>query len=85
MTASAPDIALSARQTADSVYVIVVRRSPRAHSRVTFRGLPAGITGGTVLPHGSSNPPRTIGVKDGSFTDTSPYEPHNARVYRFPR
>lgn len=85
MTASAPDIALSTRQTADSVYVIVVRRSPRAHSRVTFRGLPAGITGGTVLPHGSSNPPRTIGVKDGSFTDTSPYEPHNARVYRFPR
>src|SRR4029079_3832972 len=40
VTASASDIALSTRQPADSVYVIVVRRSPTAHSRVTFRGLP---------------------------------------------
>jgi hypothetical protein len=47
--------------------------------------LPAGITHGTVLPHGPSNPPRKIGVNGGSFTDTSHYEPHNARVYRFPR
>ena len=85
VTASARDVALSTRQTADSLYVIVVRRSPTAHSRVTFRGLPGGITQGTVLPHGPSNPPRKIGVKDGGFTDTSPFEPHNARVYRFPR
>jgi len=85
VTASALDIALSARQTADSIYVIAVRRSPTRRGRITFRGLPAGITTGSVLPHGPSNPPRTIGVKAGAFTDTSPYEPHNARVYRFPR
>jgi len=85
VTASARDVVLSARQAADSVYVIAVRRSPTAHSRVTFRGLPAGITQGTVLPHGPSNPARKIGVKDGVFTDISPYGPHNARVYRFPR
>ena len=85
VTASAPDIALSARQTADSVYLIVVRRSPRARSKVTFRGLPPGIALGIVLPHGPSNPQRKIGVRGGAFTDTSPYEPHNARVYRFPR
>jgi hypothetical protein len=85
VTASATDIALSARQTSDSVYVIVVRRSPTASGRVTFRGLPAAITKGTVLPHGPSNPPRTVSVKDGAFTDASPYGPHNGRVYRFPR
>jgi hypothetical protein len=85
VTASARDVVLSARQTADSVYVIAVRRSPTAQSRVTFRGLPAGITQGTVLPHGPSNPPRKIGVNGGVFTDISPYGAHNARVYRFPR
>lgn len=85
VTANAPDIASSVRQTADSVYLIVVRRSPAATGRIRFSGLPAGITKGTVLPHGPSNPQRTITVKDGAFTDPSPYRPHNARVYRFPR
>jgi hypothetical protein len=84
VTAGAPDIALSARRTADSVYLIAVRRSPSASGKITFRGLPAGITQGTVLPHGPSNPPRTVSVKDGAFTDSSPYRAHNARVYRFP-
>ena len=85
VTANAADIALSARQTADSVYLIVVRRSASGSRRVTFHGLPAAITNGTVLPHGPSNPARKIAVKSGSFTDASPYGPHNARVYRFPR
>ena len=84
MTANAPDIALSARQTGDSVYLIVVRRSPTATGRIRFQGLPASITVGTVLPHGPSNPPRTFAVKAGAFTDASAYGPHNARVYRFP-
>jgi hypothetical protein len=85
VTASAPDIALSARQTADSVYLIVARRSGSGSRRVTFHGLPAGITSGTVLPHGSSNPARKVTVEAGSFTDVSPYGAHNARVYRFLR
>jgi hypothetical protein len=85
VSANASDIALSARQTADSVYLIVVRRSPSASGRIRFSGLPAGISEGTVLPHGPSNPPRKVSVKAGAFTDASPYRPHNARVYRFPR
>jgi hypothetical protein len=85
VTANAPDIALSARQTADSIYLIVVRRSPTAIGRIRFEGLPAGISEGTVLPHGASNPARKVAVKAGAFTDASPYGPHNARVYRFPR
>ena len=85
VTASAPDVALSARQTADSIYLIVVRRSASGSRRVTFHGLPAGVSRGTVLPHGPSNPSRGITVKAGSFTDASPYGAHNARVYRFPR
>jgi hypothetical protein len=85
VTANAPDIALSARQTADSIYLIVVRRSPTATGRIRFQGLPAGMSEGTVLPHGPSNPARKVAVKAGAFTDASPYGPHNARVYRFPR
>ena len=85
VTASAPDIALSARQTPDSIYVIAVRRSPNANGRVTLRGLPPEVTEGTVLPHGSSNPPRRVAVKAGVLTDSSPYQPHNARVYRLAR
>ena len=83
--ADAKDVALSTRQTSDSIYVIAVRRSPTATGRVSFHGLPRAVTTGTVLPHGPSNPPRTIKVSDGAFTDASPYRPHNARVYRFPR
>jgi hypothetical protein len=81
----APDVAVSARQTADSIYLIVVRRSASGSRRVTFRGLPSGVQEGTVLPHGASNPSRKVSVRAGSFTDRSPYGAHNARVYRFAR
>jgi hypothetical protein len=83
--ADAPDVAVSTRQTADSIYLIAVRRSANSSSRVSFRGLPARITNGTLLPHGPSNPSRAVTVKRGAFTDSSPYRPHNARVYRFGR
>lgn len=85
VTANAPDVALSTRRTADSIYLIAVRRSPAANGRVRFSGLPRTITRGIVLPHGPSNPQRPITVRDGTFTDPSPYRPHNARVYRFAR
>jgi hypothetical protein len=85
VTANAPDIALSARRTEDSIYLIVVRRSPTATGRIQFRGLPDGISAGTVLPHGPSNPARKVAAKAGTFIDPSPYQPHQARVYRFPR
>jgi hypothetical protein len=51
---------------------------------VKFTGLPAGVTHGTVLAHGAGNPARPVTAARGSFTDPSPFEPHNARVYRFP-
>jgi hypothetical protein len=85
VTANAPDVALSTRQTGDAIYLIVVRRSPSATGRIRFTGLPRTITNGVVLPHGPSNPQRSITVRDGAFTDPSPYRPHNARVYRFSR
>ena len=85
VTASAKDLALSVRRDAESLYLIVVRRSPSAAGRIRFQGLPSGLSEGTVLPHGPSNPARTITVEGGAFTDPSPYGPHNARVYRFPR
>ena len=85
VTASAADIELSARQTTDSIYLIVARRGGSGTRRVTFAGLPAGISQGTVLAHGASNPPRKVTVKAGAFSDASPYRPHDARVYRFPR
>jgi hypothetical protein len=83
--ADAKDIAVSTRQTADSIYVLAVRKSATASGRVRFNGLPASVARGTVLPHGPSNPPRAVSVSGGAFTDRSPYGPHNARVYRFPR
>jgi hypothetical protein len=81
--ADAPDIAISTRQTDGSLYVIAVRRSPTTTGRVRFHGLPGSIRGGTVLAHPGGNPARNVSVAGGTFTDPSPYEPHNARVYRF--
>jgi hypothetical protein len=81
--ANASDIALSARVADGFLYLIAVRRSPTATGTVRVSGLPAGITEGTVLPHGESNPARHIAVAGGAFTDPSPFAPHNARVYRF--
>src|SRR5690242_4591278 len=47
VTASAKDIALSLRRSADSLYLIVVGRSPTATGRIRFRGLPSGLSQGT--------------------------------------
>jgi hypothetical protein len=84
VTANATDIAVSTRQDDDALYLIVVRRSPTRHGKVRFSGLPAGIRKGTVLAHPGGNPARPVTVTRGAFTDPAPFEPHNARVYRFP-
>ncbi len=81
--ANASDIALSAREAGGFLYLIAVRKSPSLTGAVSFTGLPAGITEGVVLAH-PSNPARPVSVAGGSFTDPSPFAPHNARVYRFP-
>jgi hypothetical protein len=83
VTASASDIGISARRDDKAIFLITARRSPSARGRVSFHGLPKTIERGTVLAHGPSNPQRPVSVSDGSFTDPSPYQPHNARVYRF--
>lgn len=83
INASAADIALSARETDGSLYVIAIRRSPTATGKVRFTGLPTGITHGTVLAHPGGNPARQVTAAGGAFTDPSPFAPHNARVYRF--
>jgi hypothetical protein len=84
ITANAADIAVSARRDGDALYLIAVRRSPSAHGRVRFSGIPAGIRNGTVLAHPGGNPARPVTVTRGAFTDPAPFAPHNARVYRFP-
>jgi len=81
--ASAPDIGLSARITTGFLYVIAIRKSPTAKGKVRFTGLPPTVTETTVLAHGAGNPARHIAVAHGTFTDPSPFAPHNARVYRF--
>lgn len=81
--ASAADIGISARITPDFLYMIAIRKSATAKGRVRFTGLPPTVTETTVLPHPGGNPARRILVAHGSFTDPSPFAPHNARVYRF--
>src|SRR5919198_632547 len=77
VTASAQDVELLARQDAQFLYVIAVRRGA-ATSRVTFSGLPASITNGQVLFEYTQDPLpppigagqqvfRTVGVPSGSF------------------
>jgi hypothetical protein len=80
--ASASDVALSPRVAGGFLYLIAIRKSATLTSTVRFSGLPAGVTRGTVLAH-PGNPARQVTAKGGTFTDTSPFAPHNARVYRF--
>jgi hypothetical protein len=91
VTASAADVELVARQDAQFLYVIAVRRGA-ATSRVTFSGLPASVTDGQVLfeyvqdplppPIGAGRQTfRTVGVTNGAFRDW--FGPHDAHVYRF--
>src|SRR5919198_2541415 len=88
---SAQDVELVARQDAQFLYVIAVRRGA-ATSRVTFSGLPETISDGQVLFEYTQDPLpppigagrqvfRTVGVTDGAFRDW--FGPHDVHVYRF--
>lgn len=85
VTANSTDIKLVVREANGFVYLIAVRRNATVTgpSEVQFRGLPTGITDGTVLGHGASNPPRPFSVETGAFTDLDAFAPYNSRVYRF--
>jgi hypothetical protein len=84
LTASAADVAVSARDAGQFFFLLAVRRSPTATGVVRFTGLPAAIRSGTVLAHPGGNPARAVTVSAGAFTDPSPFAAHDARVYRFP-
>ena len=82
--ADSTDIALSTREANGFLYLIAVHKRPTGTSVVRFDGLPGTIKQGQVLGHGAANRARPLTVTDGAFTDPSAFEPHNARVYRFP-
>jgi hypothetical protein len=86
-------IEIATRQTAEFLYVFVVRRGG-ATSRVGIAGLPAKVKGGEVLFEYVQDPPppplaaanqsfRSIAVTGGAFRDW--FGAHDARVYRFRR
>jgi hypothetical protein len=86
-------IEIATRQTAEFLYVFVVRRAG-ATSRVGIAGLPANVKGGEVLFEYVQDPPppplaptkltfRSIAVTGGAFRDW--FAAHDARVYRFRR
>jgi hypothetical protein len=91
VTASAQDVELVARQDAQFLWVIAVRRGA-ATSRVTFSGLPSTLTTGQVLFEYTQDPLpppigagqqvfRSVAVSNGTFRDW--FGPHDAHVYRF--
>ena len=79
--ANAADVSLVARQAGGFLYVIAVRRNPRANGPVRFTGLPQGIKFGAAMFEYDGKDFRTFRVSNGAFTD--PFAPHDARVYRF--
>ncbi len=89
-TTQSKEIELVTRRTATQLYVIAVRTGGAA-SKVTFRGLPAGVERGEVLfehvqqplppPTGGEQVPRPVAVSGGAFSDW--FAPYDAHVYRF--
>jgi hypothetical protein len=96
VTASAADVELTARRTADILHVIAVRRGSTT-SRVTISGLPpkrggGQLTAGHVMFEYVQDPLpppiqpdkqqfRSVKVENGAFKDW--FGPHDAHVYRF--
>jgi len=97
VTASANDVQVLTRQEDQTLYVIAVRRSPTATSKVTISGLPRR-SAGAHLSRGEVtfeyvqrplSPPvdptkqafRLVSVANDAFQDW--FGPHDARVYRF--
>lgn len=69
---------LLAREVGDELFLLACKREGKA-IQAAFTGLPRSVTSGEVL----YEPPRTVEVKSGQFTDWfAPFEVH---VYRFRR
>jgi len=96
LTANAADVELTARRSANFLFVIAVRRGGTT-SRVTFSGLPpkgsgAQLAAGQVMFEYAQDPLpppiqadkqqfRFVKAANGSFTDW--FGPHDVHVYRF--
>jgi hypothetical protein len=74
------DIEIATRQTAQFLYVFVVRRGGPT-SQIGIAGLPASVKAGQVLFEYDNQQFRSVTVSGGAFRDW--FAPHDAHVYRF--
>ena len=74
----APGVEFTVREVAGQIFILACKREG-ATAQVTFKGLPAGVTGGDVLYES----PRKVEVKNGQFTDW--FGPEEVHVYRLGR
>jgi hypothetical protein len=72
------DVEYLAREADGYLYILAAKRQGDT-VQVQFSGLPKGISEGEVL----YEPPRTVSVSNGEFTDW--FAPHDVHVYRFKR
>jgi hypothetical protein len=70
------DVEYLAREAGGYLYILAAKRQGDT-VQVQFSGLPEGISEGEVL----YEPPRTVAVAKGEFTDW--FAPHDVHVYRF--
>jgi hypothetical protein len=74
--AGSKDVEFLAREASGYLYIMAAKRQGDT-TRVEFTGLPKGISTGEVL----FEPPRSVAVAGGKFTDW--FAPHDVHVYRF--
>ena len=71
----AAGVEFAVREVAEQIFILACKREGET-AQVTFKGLPAGVTGGDVLYES----PRKLEVKNGQFTDW--FGPEEVHVYR---
>lgn len=76
--AESTGVEFAVREAGEYIYLLAARRETPT-SEVTFSGLPKEVATGSVL----YEDPRTVTVRDGTFTDW--FGPHEVHVYRFRR
>jgi hypothetical protein len=72
-----PDIEFCAREAGTNLYLLATKRESSNPASVTFHGLPAWATNGTVLFESN----RTVTASGGAFTDS--FAQWDVHVYRF--
>ncbi|PWU09886.1 MAG: hypothetical protein C5B50_26495 [Verrucomicrobia bacterium] len=74
----ASDVEFTVREVGEQICILACKREGQT-AQVTFKGLPASVTGGDVLYES----PRKVEVKNGQFTDW--FGPEEVHVYRLGR